>query len=353
LSLKTILYSALGLLLLYGLFTLGLPFLLALLLALLLEPLIQHLSRKTRVKRFYSSLFVCTVFVIGVIGVGYIIIAKVSREIVGLAKTMLVFIKESSHGLDRLNDRTQHLFASLPPEYQTSFHQIFRGLLEALQGMIGQVAEIFFNIAKKLPNVFLEVLIVFIALYLISLNFPRLKHRFMQFFDPEVHERVEIVLKNLHHAVMGFIRAQVIISILIYFVVFLGFLVLGISYPSATALLVTIVDILPVLGTGSVIIPMSIYDYLTGNYFQAVGLLIHYAVIITFRRIVEPKIMANAMGIGALSALISMYIGFKLTGFIGLILGPSVVIFFQALVQVGIIKIKIKFDFTAITPVKN
>ncbi len=341
-SLKTIFYSALGLFLLYGLFTLGLPFLLALLLSLLLEPLIQYLSHKTGFKRIYSAFLVCTVFVIFVIGIGYIIIAKVSKEIVGLAKTLLIFIKKA-HGLEWLNDRTHHLFQSLPPEYQTSLDQIFSGLLEALQGMIGQIAEIFFNIAKKLPNVFLEILIVFIALYLISLNFPRLKHKFMQFFDPEVHGRVEIVLKNLHHAVLGFVRAQVIISILIYFVVFLGFLVLGVSYPSATALLVTIVDILPVLGTGSVIIPMSIYEYMTGHYFQSIGLLIHYAIIITFRRIVEPKIMANAMGIGALSALISMYIGFKLTGFIGLILGPSVVIFFQALVQVGIIKIKIKF----------
>ena len=123
---------------------------------------------------------------------------------------------------------------------------------------------------------------------------------------------------------------------------FTGLLIIGIKFPLATAGLITAVDILPIFGTGSVMVPLAIFYIISGNYFIAFGLLILYGILFAFRRIIEPKILGDAIGIGALSALASMYICFKLVGVVGLFLGPAIIILINALISADILKIKIK-----------
>jgi predicted PurR-regulated permease PerM len=82
-----------------------------------------------------------------------------------------------------------------------------------------------------IPNFFIEVTIVFIAMYLISLRLPSLKRFFFQFFDPADHPRIDVVLQQLHRAIFGFIRAQLIISTLEFVFVLIGFFILGVPYP--------------------------------------------------------------------------------------------------------------------------
>jgi len=343
LSLRTVFYGILILLLLYGLFTVGFPFLLAFLLAFLLEPVILYISKEFKIKRSYSSVLVCTVFTLILLALSYFLVAKVAREAEALSRAMLSFIRDFNQGIDQISVRYSYLFETLPPEYQSSLQQIASSLLESMQTFLRQSISFSFNIARQIPNIFIELLIVFIAMYLISLRLPHMKQSFMRFFDESNHSRLDSVLKQLQQAVFGFIRAQIIISSIEFFFVLFGFLILGVSYPSATALLVTIVDFLPILGTGAVMIPMAFYQYLSGDLFLSVGLLVHYAVIIIFRRIIDPKILADNIGISSLSALISMYLGIKLVGVVGLFMGPAVVILFQAMNKVGLLKLKVKF----------
>lgn len=342
-SFKTIVYVLIILLLTYLLFTVGFSLLLAFLLALLLEPIIIYISRKFAIKRVFVSVLVCGVFTMVVLALGYLLVAKVAAETAGLLRTLLSFTRDLGQTFDALYLEYRHLFDTLSPEYQYNLQQVLKSLLASLQDLLVNGVTLSFNAARMVPNFFFELLIVFIAMFLISLRLPNMKDFFLQFFDPSDHPRLDKVMQQLHKAVFGFLQAQIIISIAEFFFVLIGFLILGVKYPSATALLVTLVDIMPVLGTGAVMIPMAIYQYAVGDIFLGTGLLIHYTIIIVFRRILDPKIMAESIGISALSALASMYLGVKLAGFVGLFLGPSVVILFQAMLRVGIIKIKIKF----------
>jgi sporulation integral membrane protein YtvI len=331
------------LLALYFLFTVGFPLVLAFLLAFLLEPIIAFLSARLKIRRIYASIAVCSFFTLLVLTLGYLLVAIVLGEATGLSRAMIGFTRELSHGIDVIVARYQSHFQSLSPEYQYNLQQATKSLLDSLQSVLKDFVAISFNLAKTIPRLLIETLIVFIAMFLISLRLPSMKTFLLNFFEREDHARVEKVLTQLHHAIFGFIRAQIIISTIEFLFVFTGFLILGIKYPSASALFVTLVDILPVLGTGAVMIPMAVYQYVTGNVFLGVGLLIHYSLIVIFRRIIDPKIMADSIGISALAALVSMYLGVKVAGFVGLFLGPAVVILFQAMMRVGLIKIKIKF----------
>ena len=340
---QTIFTAILFILAMYFLFTIGFPFLLAYLLALFLEPFVLFLSKKLKLQRTYASLIVCTIFTILFIGVGYLLIYKVATEAIALSSATLALFQEINQGIGVLGERYQSLVLTMPTELQEVFRQFSATLFDSLKGLIEPLMSLFFNLAKKIPNFFLELVITFIAMFFLSMRLPQKKHYFMQFFDPHVHSRVETVLKNLHRAVFGFLRAQIIISTCIFIFILIGFLILGVQYPSATALFITIVDILPILGTGSVIIPMAVYQFITGNVFLGVALLIQYGLVILLRRIIEPKVLADAIGLSPLLVLISMYVGIVVTGFVGLFLGPAVVILFQALRKVGIININIKF----------
>lgn len=340
--LRTIFYLALLLALLYGLFTIGFPFLLAFVLAFILEPLVLLLGKGLKIKRSYASVIICSLFTLLVVFLSYLGFVFVLKETMEMTRSLSHLARNIALGIDRLTLHYLNLLSTYSPEAQQNIEQIIQGMALSAQNILIQSTNIFIDLAKSIPNFFVEVLLTFIALFLFSYKLPRLKEIFLALFVPQSRDNVNSLMETMSRAVFGFIRAQLIISIMVFIFVFMGFLILGVSYPSATALLVTLVDILPVLGTGSVLVPMAAYQYLNGNHFMAFGLIIHYTLIIAFRRIVEPKILSDNVGIGPLSALISIYLAFKLTGFIGLFLGPFTVLLFQNLMKLGMIKINIE-----------
>ena len=97
------------------------------------------------------------------------------------------------------------------------------------------------------------------------------------------------------------------------------------------AFLVSIIDILPILGTGIVLVPSSIVLLLARNYYFGFGILIIYAVILLVRQIAEPKIVGKSIGLSPLVTLVSMYAGFKLFGFFGMIIGPAMALIIKSI----------------------
>lgn len=191
-------------------------------------------------------------------------------------------------------------------------------------------------------SMFIFFIVFIVAVYMFSFSLDTLKNSVLAFFHEESREKVSTVLDKLKKSIFGFLRSQIILSALTYIISLIGLLILDVKYPMAIALLIIIVDILPILGTGSVLVPWAVYCLFVGDIFTAVGLVLLFLVITVFRRIVEPKVLGDSVGISALSVLISLYIGLELVGVIGVFLGPLVVIIYTACKQAGIIPTSIK-----------
>ena len=99
----------------------------------------------------------------------------------------------------------------------------------------------------------------------------------------------------------------------------LGF---NINYPFIFAILIALLDILPVLGVGTVLNPWAIWLLITGNYGFAAAVFITYIVIFIVRQFIEPKLVSKQFGIHPLITLFAMYAGFRAVGVFGLLLGP-------------------------------
>ncbi|MGG1556209.1 sporulation integral membrane protein YtvI [Paenibacillus ferrarius] len=347
-STKTTILLLLGVVVLYGLFTIGLPFLLALVTAIFLDPLIGLLVRWAKMTRFIAATIIGTLFTLVLLALVYFIGMNVVTELIELGRKAPNYMDQVNLYVDQAVDRTQGFYNSLSPEMaaqvQSWLEKGTETLTGALTSFLSSVSGFFLNMASKIPNFFLLMLIYVIALFLTLYSLPNMKAAFLSMFEETARVKMERVLSYLREAIFGFVRAQLIMALFTYIVTFIGLLVLRADYPLAISMLVMIMEFAPIIGTGLVFIPWMLYQFLVGHTAMGIGLLVLFLVLSIMRRIIEPKVLSDAVGINSLAALISLYIGFEWFGFAGLFLGPLVVIIYQSLRKSGVLHFNFKLD---------
>lgn len=343
-SLRTVFVIIIGLIVLYLTFTAGLPFMLALLVALFLEPLIQLMMRKLRMNRVVAAVSASTLFTLAVLGLFFLIVVKIYSEVMAFLRNLPKFVEQANSIIKDLLNRAQTAFDNMPDEVVMQIQNAADAGMSTLINALTSLSRSMLNIAAVVPGLFIVFIVFIVALYLMTLGMNSMKRSFLSFFEESSRDKVSDVLDNLRSSIFGFLRAQVVLSGLTYLVALAGLLILRVDYAMAIALLIVIVDILPVLGTGSVLVPWAIFSAAMGNYLLAVGLIVLFLFITAFRRMVEPKIIGNSIGLSPLATLISLWVGFELVGVIGVFLGPIVLIIYQAMRKVGLLQIKIRLD---------
>lgn len=138
------------------------------------------------------------------------------------------------------------------------------------------------------------------------------------------------------YRVLGFLRAQIILMAIASIVVFTGLTILRIDQAFTLALIVGVAEILPYLGSGTILIPWFIFLFLTGNISLGIGIAVVYGVTVAIRQSIEPKILSSSMNLNALSVLISLFIGYQLFGVVGVFLGPFILVLLVILKDVGV-----------------
>lgn len=343
-SIKAIVSIAVALLLLYLLFTVGAPFMLALVIAIFLEPVTQFFIKKCKLNRLISSTISSVLFTLVLLGVVVLLGVKIFAEVNAFLQKVPQYLNNAGNFFDYILVESQHLFENMPPDVAQQLENWITSLTSALASTAASLSRSVVSFAAALPEFFVFFIVFMVAVFMFSYSLNTMKQSFLSLFEEKSQEKVDKVLQNLRKSIFGFIRSQFILSGLTYLLALVGLLILHIKFPMAIALLIVIVDILPILGTGSVLVPWACYLLVTGDIFTGVGLIVLFLVITVVRRIIEPKVLGDSVGIGALPALISLYVGFKLVGVIGVFLGPIVVIIYMASRQAGLFQAKIKLE---------
>ncbi|GAB6172613.1 sporulation integral membrane protein YtvI [Paradesulfitobacterium aromaticivorans] len=328
----------------YYLFPHFLPFIAAYLLALIVEPVIQWLMRQFTVKRFAAVNITYFSFLGSIFLLGYFVVTKFTAEILDFIKHLQRNFPEIQAWFFGMYNSVQKSFLLVPPEIAEQTNQALAKLGNELTNtnFIGLVGSHAYNITTLIPNLFILLILIAVSLYLISLNLEHIKRSFFGVFKDRSRHKLELVFKDLRKATIGFLESQVILSSITYIISSIGLMILGVRYALAIALVVVLVDILPILGTGTVFIPWAIYALSKGNTFLGVGLIILFIVINVVRRIIEPKILGERIGLSPLSTLISIWVGFKVLGIAGVFLGPLVIILYRSLVRAGVIRFRVR-----------
>jgi sporulation integral membrane protein YtvI len=196
------------------------------------------------------------------------------------------------------------------------------------------VAKSALNTVSSIPNLVIILLLALFIAYFISKDMLLFKAKIGSWMPTGVRQKGQVVYGDLTAAVGGYIRGQAILITITAIQSLAGLLILGVPYAFSLALLAAFLDILPLLGTGTLYVPWAIFALVTGDAKLGIGLLIIYALIVLVRQVMEPRILAGTIGLDPLAMLIIMYAGYKASGFIGLLLAPFILIAFQSLLKV-------------------
>lgn len=316
-----------------------LPFIAALIVAMILEPIILFCVRKFKVNRIVGSSIVITGFFALLSWLIFISIKRMVVEGVELTKKIPEWYNSLVNNQFFIGDFYNKLSDSNKQYIQESIYDLASKITE----FITTYASNFVGFLMAFPGYFLAILIFLIASYIISISLPTLKNSFLNFFEEgRSRSKMDLVISKLKGAIIGFLQAQIIFSTLTFLICVIGLSILRFELVIFLSILIVIVDLLPILGTGTVLVPWGCYLLITGNFYQGIGLFVLFLFITVFRKIIEPKLLGSTMGLNPLITLVTMYIGLKLMGLIGMFVFPALVIIVQALKDADFIRLKFK-----------
>ena len=326
------------------------PFLLAGGMAALLNPEVRWLQRKLSWSRSLTALVTVLLLVGLVVGGLVLLVYGLGSEVVSLARNWEGLFGQAVTGLGELEVLFARFQTLVPAGIALATQDLGDKLVAWIQGSVSSAlsssAAYITDKAVGIPAFFLAVAMFLMATYFLSAEYPYLRTRMIQHTD----DRLLIFLAQLKKTVMaafgGYLKAQVLLSVGVFFILLVGFLLVGQSYALLLALGLAILDFIPLLGSGTVMIPWAVFAFLTRSYPAAISVILIWSVIAVFRRVAEPKIVGDQTGLSPVLSLVSIYAGMKLAGVTGMILGPIVVLVVLNLAGIGMFR-NLRLDVTA------
>ena len=299
------------------------PFFLALIFAAIMRPVVRWLVSKLRVPQGIAGVVV-TVLFFAVIGT--LIALLTLRVISGIGDVFSLlpdlYRDTLEPGLVNLFDRIQDLAArydmNLEETLESVGPQILSAAGNAVSSVSGRVVTWVSSLVTKVPRFLVGLIICVVATFFMSVDYDRMMNVLMHLFPERAQEVLVSARRSLSKVIRQYGRSYVLILLITFAELALGLLILRVKRFALIALLIAILDIFPVLGTGTVLIPWSVISFIQGNIARGIGLLVVYAVITVIRQIIEPRIVGKHVGLHPLITLICMFVGTSLFGVIGL-----------------------------------
>lgn len=322
------------------------PFLIALLIALLINRPVNFMTTKFRFPRWLSVTVALLLLILLASAAIGLTVTQIVMEINELSRLLPGFINELSHYLQTtisqefltgLYQQLQWLYTQLGPDFEQRVDRLLADGISTItqtgQKLIIDFLDGLRRFLLSLPSLATVAVISLIGAFFISKDFYVWKIRLRRVLPKVVNSRMDQIVADLRSALFGFLKAQITLISLTAAIVIIGLLILDVNYAITIGLITGLVDLLPYLGTGTVFVPWIIYLFFKGNYSLVIGLSILYGVVLVFRQIIEPKVVAENVGLDPLLTLVALFVGLQLFGFIGLIIGPVSLVLINALVK--------------------
>lgn len=305
-----------------------LPFAISFLIVMLLRPLIDKISRHTRVPKSIISLFVIGITLCVSI---YLLILAGSAllEQVGvfISKISEHLSKENNYislSLDFLNnllDKFPFLKNNLSDD--TSVYSIALDMAKNTINMLSQrLTQAIGRFIASMPEIIVTAVVILLSLFYFSKDYSKISQKLTNALPSSMKSKLPRVKRDVVFVISSYVRSYAIIMLITFAEVFAGLLILGVDGAFAIALICALVDALPILGVGVVLVPWSLVSFMVGNQRLGIGLLIMFTIIYIVRQIIEPRIVSSQMNVHPLVAIIAMYAGLKIAGIGGMIVAP-------------------------------
>ncbi len=339
-------------------FWLAAPFLLSFLFAVILQKPLRWLDKKSKNKchTLWSLLLVFLSIAVVLVPI-ILLLVRLINEIGNFVSYLTEQLSDFPQFMEMLKSEVLKLLAFLPDGIYSSVSQ---SITTAIDGLVqdfdlskiglntGTITNTIssgvtgiYSVVKNVPSAVIGIVIGIVAWILFTKDYDRIV-KFIQLQLPENKKNLLVEMKQVFSkTILKMVRAYAIIMFITFCELTLGFTILSAvkimsnSYIVIIAIAIAVFDILPVAGSGGILIPWALISFITGNTSQGIGLLVIYVVISVIRQYIEPKIVGESLGVNPLITLAGLYFGLKLFGFLGMFVVPLGIMTLKAFNDTG------------------
>lgn len=313
-----------------------LPFLIALIVSLLIDPAVNFLQHRFRFPRPLAVIGVILVMLAGVVTLLVMAVLRLLAELIQLSSLLPFYIASFQRTFEGLIGEAVSVYGNLPPAAANYLDELLVSLIHNLERFLVAALDTAFGLLSAVPIMVIVIIVTFVATYFFSRDQEKIRAFWVRVIPAPWGENSLHVTRQGFNAFVRFFRAQCLLVSITMAITITGLLIIGSPYAVTIGIIVGILDLLPMLGPTTFFVPWILWCVLTGAYSLALKLFILYAVLFVIRASLEAKVVAMNVGLHPLAVLAAMYIGLKVMGILGLVLGPILLIIVQGGIQAGI-----------------
>ncbi len=304
------------------------PFVIGWFIAYLAYPLVGWLESRVKIKKKLGSALIIILVIAIVVGLGYLGIVKLAREIQMALNNAPDLYQDLEAGFREIGERFQGVYRMLPENIQNGWNSLIQNMDERVGGVIAGIGnpavEATGNVVKRIPGILVSVIVALVSAYFFTAQREEIIQWSKKVAPKAIEARMSMVMYNLKYAVGGYFKAQFKIMAVVGLILLCGFLILGVDYAFLLAILIAFLDFLPFFGTGTALIPWAVYKFFVMDIKIAIALLIIYGITQLVRQIIQPKLVGDSIGLSPLLTLILLYVGYRVGSLLGMILAVPI-----------------------------
>lgn len=337
----TIIIALLVIFVSYKLAIFYIPFVIAYLISRLLDPMIEFLCKKIKINRKVSSI-IAIIILIGTIG------SLITLLVISLINEITHIVSNFNINYDEIQIWINDIINRYNIDVSTENLKIMLSEnSDTIKNIVISVGTTVLNFLTSIPTIIMYTVITILATIFMCFDKEYVKVTVKKHVPKVFLEKIKRIFKETCGVAFSYIKAEAKLSLVCFILVFIGFWLMKIfgiqvDYPTSAAVITGIVDILPLLGAGIVLIPYAIYSFIIGNTAFAIGTAVIWGIWAVLKQLIEPKVVSKQMGVHPIFTLVAMYTGYKLIGVLGLMLGPITLLIlkniFKTTIDKGVLK---------------
>ncbi|MDR0292550.1 MAG: sporulation integral membrane protein YtvI [Oscillospiraceae bacterium] len=305
-----------------------LPFALALALARLMEPGVRFLRGRWHIPRKAGAALLTLLLVAVLSAALWYLLSWLFWEVNGLIERAPSLIARLPEVSESLTGRLERWIEAAPLSLRDTLRRAAEGVLSGVSAIPAALVQKLTGwvtaFAGKLPYMLLFMFALILSTFLISAEYPDISQSLLKPFPENARKRILSVKTQFVNTLGKWLKAQGIMMLITFGELLTGFMLLKVRTALLSALLIALVDALPVLGAGICIVPWAFVSLLSGEAFRAAGLAVMFGVIVLVRGFTEPRLVGGQVGMGALPTFMAMYVGVMTAGVPGMIAFPII-----------------------------
>lgn len=318
------------------------PFIIAAQLAYLLHPVVTFLENNWRLNRAVATLLIISALFSGFFFFCFIVLKQLITESTHIVNKLPTYIenltslfKKFIHTSLPLYDKLVLVFPFLPASSDINVDDYLEDLMEQLSDSSFSLVSTFISsgtyILSSLTYIITVFIFILLFVFIMTKDMKFLIFHFKRIAPVKISSLITAIIIALRKTIWGFIKAQIIIAAISAIIVLIGLLCFQIDHVIIITILIFFIDLIPYFGIGTIFIPWLLSAFFTGQYVLTIQLGALYILLIIFRQIIEPKIIASSIGVHPLIALTVIFIGIQIFGLIGIFIAPILLIILSAL----------------------